>query len=223
MQIRSGRGDAVILAGSGNDDIWTGHGAQFTDAGDGNGTIWVGHGAQTVLGGAGDDAIYTRGERFNSPGRPLAFGEEGDDTIFAYGGGDTVFGGAGDTLLSYTRPSDTAPQFLDGGAGSDLFVAGHADATLTGGAGRDTFAFSVDADRRVVIADFRAGQDMVQFRAAPLWPWPPPVTPPDLTVSVAPGPAGGAVLHFGDGATVTLLDVPAARVAAHLGNYVKLG
>ncbi len=194
--------------------------------GDGRDGFLCGAGSQTVLGGAGDDVIYTPGRSFSLyPGRPLAIGKEGNDTIFAYGGGDTAFGGAGnDTFLSYTRPSDTAPQFLDGGAGNDLFVAGHANATLTGGAGRDTFAFSVDADRRVVIADFRAGQDVVQFRAAALWPWPPPpVTPPAIAVSAAPGPGGDAVLHFGGGATVTLRDVPAARVAAHLGEYVKGG
>lgn len=53
----SGPGDAVIFAGSGNDDIWAGKGAQFIDAGDGDDGIWTGAGDQTVLGGAGHDAI----------------------------------------------------------------------------------------------------------------------------------------------------------------------
>ncbi len=42
---------------------------------------------------------------------------------------------------------------------------------LDGGAGRDIFAFSIEANRHLVIADFRAGQDIVQFHmAAPSGP-----------------------------------------------------
>ena len=41
-------------------------------------------------------------------------------------------------------------------------------------------------------------------------------------VSAAPGPGGDALLSLGHGATVTLLGVPATRVAAHLEDYVKL-
>ena len=47
------------------------------------------------------------------------------------------------------------------------------------------------------------------------------MTPPALSVPTAPGLDGDAVLQFGHGATVTLLHVPAERVAAHPGDCVK--
>lgn len=134
-----------------------------------------------------------------------------------------MFGGAGaDAFWVGNMPSGAHGQYLDGGPDNDTFRAGEGNATLVGDAGRDSFVFSEIVDRQSVIAAFQAGQDIIHYDA---FPWFPPKSEPlpPLTVSAAPGPDGNAVLHLGHGATVTLLGVPAARVAAHIGDYVKLG
>ena len=219
-----GPGAQTVLGGAGDDYAWGNSGPQLLVGEDGNDQLYSVQGNQTLLGGAGNDVL---GGHAAAPGNhTLLLGEDGDDDFLAQGRDDVAFGGPGNDWFEVIRAweerfsSTPFAHHLDGGAGNDIFHAGDSNATLTGGAGRDRFGFSSEASAPTVITDFQPGQDIVDLYLID--------RPPDMgrpqpvpAVSTAPGPDGGAVLHLSYGATITLLGVPASRVAAHMGEYVE--
>ena len=106
-----------------------------------------------------------------------------------------------------------APSRTCGGAGNDAFIVGWSDATLTGGGGQNTYAFYPAPDHQTTITDFRAKQDMMRV---PATDWHPGRS------GFTPDADGNAVLHFGWGATVTLLDVPVDRAVQHPRDFVRI-
>ncbi len=76
--------------------------------------------------------------------------------------GGRLRGAAGDDLLM----GGDRPSHLRGGAGDDMLVQGAAGDELEGGDGRDIFVVR-RAEGRVVIADFRPGQDQLDLTLVP--------------------------------------------------------
>ena len=127
-----------ILAGDGNDRIWTGKDNDWIDGGGGHDLIRAGKGDDVVLGGDGRDYLiggkgddHVAGEADND----LLAGRQGDDDLSGGDGHDRLYGGFGDDLI-------------DGGAGDDR---------LFGGRGNDTFVFADDGSDDVVF-DFDRGR-----------------------------------------------------------------
>ncbi len=143
-------GNDYIEAGTGNDKVDAGYGANIVFGGAGNDTLVSGGGADIALGGSGDDTIETNagndtvlGDGPNTinqviltsnnyylansalgRGRDYIESGAGEDTVYAGRDRDAVFAGAGD-------------DFAHGGPGSDLLVGGSGADTLIGGRGND--------------------------------------------------------------------------------------
>jgi Ca2+-binding RTX toxin-like protein len=108
-----------VYGEDGDDDIYTGAGADLLDGGIGNDVLYAGAGADTVVGGGGNDEI--EGER----GADRLDGGEGDDVIGAdydywtdqvWADNDRVAGGGGNDRLEGGLGRD----LLDGGLGDDI-------------------------------------------------------------------------------------------------------
>ncbi len=151
-------GDVTVLAGAGNDVVWTSLGNDTISGGSGNDTVRGGwgdddlsgdEGADRLYGGAGDDTVdggtgadTLYGDDGNDSlsggaGNDLADGGTGNDTLSGDDGNDTLSGGAGDDNLLGGEGNDR----LDGGAGDDTFDGGAGDDTAMGGDGDDLFTF----------------------------------------------------------------------------------
>ncbi|WP_199245543.1 calcium-binding protein [[Phormidium] sp. ETS-05] len=143
----------------------TAAGRSWMDGGKGSDTL-IGSGTATLVGGAGDDSLDV-GVNNNAS----LLGGEGNDTLTARGTGSTLNGGAGNDTLTLTPFGNTSlgvassntllggegndslfalsaggPNYLDGGTGNDILVAGHSSDTLIGGGGNDLFVGSSEAD-----------------------------------------------------------------------------
>lgn len=155
--IHGGGGDDLIYAGVDDDSV--------TGAG-GNDTIYGGEGADTITGDLGDDVIYGG----NPPGDPtylpddidpdpendrdLLYGGLGNDTIYGGDDDDTIYGGQGDDLVYGGIDDD----LVYGGAGNDTIHGEHGDDTLNGGNGQDLI-YGGDGDD-VLFGD--AGNDTLE-------------------------------------------------------------
>ncbi|GGX99276.1 hemolysin [Vogesella alkaliphila] len=145
--ITTGTGNDNVTAGSGNDKITAGNGDNIINAGDGANTITTGSGNDSVTAGSGDDKI-TAGD-----GNNIVHAGSGNDTITAGTGADQLYGEAGNDKIVAGAGDD----LLSGGAGKDV---------LTGGTGADIFKFDfleTDATQFDTIADFKSGEDQLQF------------------------------------------------------------
>ncbi|MFC3076524.1 CHRD domain-containing protein [Phenylobacterium terrae] len=151
-------------------------------------------GNDTLGGGAHNDRLF--GEAGNDDllgdsGNDTLVGGEGDDEADGGSGADSLAGGTGNDWLSGGSGNDT----LDGGAGNDTYL---------GGSGADAFVAGTGAD---VIVNFRAGEgDEVRIAAGT-----------QFTLSQG---AGGAVVDFGGGNTLTLQGVSAASLPSDWFVYV---
>lgn len=195
-QVVVGTSSRDDLFGAGGDDTLSGGSADdrlFGEAG--HDDLWGGSGHDTIWGGTGND------EGDGGSGRDSVSGGFGDDTLGGGSDNDTVAGGDGNDRLDGGSGAD----WVWGGDGDDWVSGGSANDTLDGGAGADTFAGGSGADVFVagpgadVIANFEPDEGDV--------------------IRVAPGAlfsvdevAGGAVLDFGGGDTLTLLGVPQASL-----------
>jgi hypothetical protein len=102
--------------------------------------------ADVISGRMGHDRLY------GATGDDRLWGGAGDDRLAGQAGGDALRGGLGDDTLA-------------GGGGADRLVGGAGDDRLVGGARADVFQFAT-GDGRDTVADFQAGVDSFDIRAA---------------------------------------------------------
>ncbi len=200
-----GRGSDDTLVGSTGDDAI--RGARGDDAGlggAGDDLAAGGGGDDTLIGGQGDDTL--RGQF----GRDALEGGAGDDRLAGGARGDTLDGGEGADFLAGGRGWDrleggAGDDTLLGGGGEDTLVGGAGDDRMTGGFGRDRFEF-LDADGGDdAIIGFQTGFDTLAFDAGL------GLSAESLVVDQV---GGDAVVSYGAGARVTLVNVSAAKLEA---------
>lgn len=130
-------GDAVLVGGTGDDEIYADHVPSTVDGGAGNDVIDVDDASAVIDGGAGSDQI---------------------DFVTQVGSA-RIEGGAGDDLIYVS--SGSGPVVVDGGSGNDRIyfpVAGGAGITVTGGAGDDV----ITGDGERVSVDGGSGNDTIR-------------------------------------------------------------
>jgi hypothetical protein len=106
-----------------------------------------------LLGGDGDDALH---------------GDIGNDRLDGGDGQDTLFGGWGDDWISGVEEGPLDPDaaansqsdFLNGGGGDDMILAGQSD-IVTAGAGSDTIVLNeqIGNGAAVTLMDFNTDED----------------------------------------------------------------
>ena len=117
-KVKTSKGEDLVLAGGGDDDIKTRDGDDVIFGGLGDDKVKAGKGDDIVGGGSGDDKIK---------------GEAGDDVLAGNAGDDDIRGGKGNDALIGGLGSDR----LRGDKGDDVFF--YVDAALIGGVtGADT-------------------------------------------------------------------------------------
>ena len=154
-QLVGGNGLDSLVGGSGDDTLSGGIGNDTLTGGDDRDTLYGGDGADLISGGTGDDFIRGDGPASGSDAG------DGDDTILAGIGNDTVGGNGGDDLISGGAGVDR----LWGADGNDTLFGGSGDDELFGGAGLNTFAVEGTGYGNDRLADFDAGEDLIDLRA----------------------------------------------------------
>lgn len=150
----------VIMAGSGNDNVFAGGGRDFVDAGDDDDYVMGLWDADLVVGGSGNDVLWGDGDTTRpigntgllnqlwSPpslhGNDTLDGGAGDDTLTGQGYDDVLSGGVGNDVLwgdesdlTENVGSVQGSDWLDGGDGNDSLYGGGVDDVLVGGSGND--------------------------------------------------------------------------------------
>ena len=150
--ITGSSGGDDLIAGRGDDRIKGGGGADSLRGGKGDDTVAGGRGADQLDGGEGSDVVKGQG------GRDVMNGAGGNDNMNGGAGDDRANGGAGNDLIRGKAGDDT----LFGQGGDDTLIGGNGDDFLRGGQGEDVFRFGRN-DGDNVIADFRDGQDLLDF------------------------------------------------------------
>ena len=163
--IRGGSGDDYIKAGSGDDIVRGGSGDDYVSGGSGDDILLGGSGNDFLNGGAGDDVLK------GGSGDDVMIGGSGDDRLIGGAGNDILVGdGSGSGHGSghgwgrgsgsghghrHHRGSGSGSgsgdvsfdDYLAGGAGDDLIIAGQGDDVLKGGTGNDTLIGGSGDDR----------------------------------------------------------------------------
>ncbi len=205
-----------LLGGSGADTIDAGGGANVVDAGTGDDLVFAAAGMDTLRGGEGDDTIrggFNADCLFGDAGDDLVLGEGGfdvieggigadtldggllDDTIDGGADGDLILGGFGADSLLGGGGDDT----IDGGLGRDTIIGGEGDDLLIGGGSADRFIFGA-GDGNDTILGYAPGERLVLVDG---------LTLDSRKVFDADGDGlDDLLLSFGDGGSVTLIDVP---------------
>lgn len=174
----AGEADGIVKTGSGNDLIDGEDGNDTIDSGAGNDEVHGGRGDDDLYGNDGDDTLFGhvgddiisggagRDDLNGGDGNDQLDGGDGDDTLLGSlgndrltggNGADALFGGSGGDVLD-GRDDDTL-DYLNGGAGDDMLIAGIGD-YLSGGDGADTFAMEVDTS--AYIDDFDIDEDTIE-------------------------------------------------------------
>ncbi len=130
--------DDIVLAGAGNDTVFSLEGNDEVTGAAGNDVIYTGVGDDAATGDTGDDQM---------------FGGDGNDSLSGGQDNDTVEGGNGDDSLVGGLGFD----IVDGGAGNDTIEAGEGGGALIGGAGNDSAIGGNDNDL-IDTADHGTGQ-----------------------------------------------------------------
>ena len=184
--------DVEVFGGDGNDTIYGGQGDQLMSGDDGDDVLFLGIGTDTAFGGGGNDELH---------------GGTGAQILDGGVGNDTIIGGSG-------------AQLLMGEGGSDYIEAGRGNQTLMGGAGHDVFALGSGVHGRIVIGDFKPAQDRIEvargLNGLKL------NTGHDLVACVSSDAHGNAVLNLGAGTTVTMTNLSAHRVEAHVQDWFRV-
>jgi Ca2+-binding RTX toxin-like protein len=189
-QLGGYEGEDALSGGDGHDDLH-GHEGNDTLQGDGGGDSLQGHdGDDDLFGGDGDDTLaghndddILQGGAGNdalqgSAGDDLLYGGAGDDALLgglgddAIDGGhgaDSLFGGWGDDTLSGLEDDEGIEEedvrdYLNGGGGDDLIVAGAQD-IVTAGEGVDQIVLGdwLAAGAATEIMDYDAEDDTLLF------------------------------------------------------------
>jgi Ca2+-binding RTX toxin-like protein len=176
-RIRGLDGDDTLFGGDGNDELRGEDGDDVMQGDAGNDTLHGQDGSDAMRGGDADDALFGHndddalfGERGDdalegSAGNDMLDGGAGDDTLSGGLDNDTLVGGVGvdvlfggwgnDVLIGLTH-SDTGEDddtdFLNGGGGDDIIIAGAGD-IVTAGDGAD----------QIVLGDWLASGEAVQI------------------------------------------------------------
>lgn len=146
-------GADTLTGGAGNDVLYGGNDNDLLAGGAGDDALQGGAGNDDLRGGAGDDA--------------LSGGLDGD-TLSGGAGADTLMGGADNDVLngllseynSAVTEDDGAVDFLNGGIGNDLIIAGEGDIVTTGdGADTVVAASWENVDAAVEVMDLDPAQD----------------------------------------------------------------
>ena len=119
------RGDDIIFAGGGNDNVEGGAGADIIFGEDGFDTLAGNAGADQISGGLKDDTIL------GGDGDDQLSGDEGKDLIRGGLGTDTITGGAGVDTFYGEQGNDT----ISGDSDKDFIYGGGGDDIIHGGAG----------------------------------------------------------------------------------------
>ena len=152
----------LLTAGSGNDSLWGGVGADTFDGGAGTDralytTALSGVTASLAAGGSAGDAAgdtFTNVENlYGSQFGDTLAGDAGDNIIVGLGGVDILGGGAGNDRLI-------------GGAGDDILTGGAGNDLLFGQGGADIFKYDSAAFGNDKISAFEQGVDIINFTAA---------------------------------------------------------
>ncbi|MBP0483557.1 Hint domain-containing protein [Sagittula salina] len=231
--------DDSLLGGDGSDSLYGETGADWVDGGAGDDTVEGNEGDDTLFGGDGDDWLrgsYDNDLLYGGTGDDYLWGGWGDDTFVIENGfgNDTVDAEGvaetdGDTL-DLSRVTDALTIDLtsidpENGTVSDGTATLGFDEieTIVLGAGRDTLLLS-DTGGADVVTGFAAptdlgggaysGNDLLDISGL-TDAMGEPITSADIVVTDTNGDGSGdAVLTFPSGATLTLLGVSAAEVAA---------
>ena len=215
------KGNDRIFGGDQFDTIYGGEGNDTVDGGNGRDVVYLNqgndtyidntqggfNGADRVFAGLGDDTIQ------GGNGNDTFYGEDGADEIYGRLGNDMIFGGDQFDFISAGEGNDT----VDGGFGRDTVLLGagndrYIDSAqggfngvdvITGGIGADTFAFNIIMSTDT-ITDFASGSDMLQFNQG-LWGG--GLSTQQVVNQFASVQSGNVVFDFGNGRSVTLLDV----------------
>ncbi|WP_435259247.1 Hint domain-containing protein [Thioclava sp. FR2] len=110
--------DDIVLAGAGNDTVFSLLGDDEITAAGGDDVVYAGVGNDFATGDTGNDLI---------------FGEDGNDSLYGGQDDDTVFGGESDDLLNGGLGNDV----IDGGDGDDVAEGLDGNDTINTGAGND--------------------------------------------------------------------------------------
>lgn len=150
-----GPGRDVLDGGIGNDLLIGGDFSDLLDGSSGTDVLIGGSGADTLLGGADNDTLFG----FDHVQIASALDGAANDltTMLGVAFGSQVSQSTLDRVGAAVRsgdPSDSSPDELDGGDGSDVLFGDDGD-TLSGGAGADDFGvLHFAGDRQVTIEDF---------------------------------------------------------------------
>lgn len=198
-------GDDRLNGAAGDDALVGGDGADTLRGGDGNDNLAGHSGADSLAGDAGADTLV------GGEGDDSADGGDGDDWVAGGIGNDALHGGEGiDTLdgndgLDTLRGADDGwLDFLNGGSGDDLLVAGSQD-RAHGGEGADLFAVQGPA----TISDYTAGEDSLVVLYDP-------AAHPDPQVAVAEGMVPGDAVILLDGRLLATVSGGAGLTAADI-------
>ena len=166
--LRGGDDLDVLFGQDGNDDLrgdlgqdWLegGEGDDQLTGGFGNDVLGGGEGADVIDGGAGDDMLFgSNSLGFEVSERQIInLRHEFDNGLRMFSPDDATPQSGG------PKADDETPDFLVGGEGDDMLVAGAGD-TATGGEGMDVFVLVNDADTGLsVITDYEDGSDSLIY------------------------------------------------------------
>ncbi len=194
--------NGAITLGGGNDKVtWVAH-SEAAGA-DNTMVIRTGAGNDTVVITAAGISPLADYDRYDNGSlyQPNYDGARSTAVVYTEGGNDTVTT-AGKVALVLNAGSGFVT--ATGGGGNDVFNAGSGGGIFTGGAGRDTFVFG-NGDGDVVIRDFTAGTDKLQFLG---------LTAADVTAtSASRDGVSGVLVTYDDDGSVFLAKAAALAVS----------
>jgi probable HAF family extracellular repeat protein len=155
--IYSLNGPSKLVAGIGNDAIYTGDSADGIYAGAGNNNVYSGGGNDLILGLGGDDTVFA------GAGNDTVSVGAGNNKIYAGDGANIVIVGGGNDLIYAGRDND----YIQAGNGNNDIYAWDGNNTILSGSGNDLIVAEEGND--VVIAGdgnntirVGAGQNIVE-------------------------------------------------------------